>query len=774
MTLKIEFQSDIRGFERVQKVLEENQKALNANADALARLNKEQTALGNGAMDFKGIDSIKNASDAVQKLAKSFDQVMSNQGGMRGFLTTFSRFRKEIGEINKEQGLSILDTMSKQMETLKGNVTTSMDSLKKLRRELKDVDPSQPSFVRDYKQTKYNEAAEFVSVNNELLNKLIIQKMIRQPLLQGPESMFGQQLPGGIGGGMAGFIGGGTNLMRLGSLGGQLAAGAVAANFASKWGLNAMYTDERANNMDYFMQKQVYDSAQSGNIGRNYLRENQVGREGRLLKNINEGDGSFFGTKMGDSTLESILSKTTMGISALFTAIKTGTLPSATRMLTERQQQLAELDSARSDAISTAASRTKSTITGGSFMGLEAGRGFDYVRGLQRTVASRNLSLEEAAPALYEARRFGVEEYAARSGLAKNANETGITDRARTEIFRQQSYGGVGRGGAYNSYGKILSVAGASGIDTSNMSYREAISDVIAQRTMNIAGQVDAGSVNAPFQQALTTMSANNVQLSVPEKISAASNVQNMVQGRMGQTGTMESMGTDFALIELGVKEAPVRAQITQLISAGNTDKAVQYIANLTGKSEATIRSRLNLAKTQADAARKTIFFGSEENAARVEKAAKAAGLSATGAIMSGNANGVLGVAGMTETIEGALPIADDMSKSRKGTPIPKDTTGRQIQGAEARQTEAYMQMTTKLSATATDEAGKLVEVFSGFLSRYRSEIQSKLDEVSNEIKQRSLEQTPMYQNMMKFKEENQSIRTPAGQVKGTNLRDKL
>ncbi len=771
MTLKIEFASDIKGFERVNKVLEENQKALNANADALARLNKEQGVLANGSMDFKGLDSIKNASAAVEKLAKSFDSVMSNQGGMRGFLTTFSGFRKEIGELNKEQGLTILDTMSKQMEGLKGSVTTSMDAVKRLRREMQEAEDSNaPQFVKDYKRSQYTAAAENASSNNELLNKLQIQTMMRRPILQGG---FGPQLPGGVEGGFGGFMGGGTNLMRmLGAVGG-IAAGAYGLNKASQWGLNAMYTENRAENAEYAQNRAIYENAQSGNIGRFYSRSKRIGKEGRLIKNIEEGDGSFFGTWMGDDPVESLLAKAHMGTTALIRGVLTGNRPNSTQMILERQNQMAELDSARNNSIDTIASRTKSVVTGNAFMGLEAGMDFGFARKLQSTLARNNLSIDEASPALFDARRYGVTDFAAVSGLAKSANETGVSDRARSEIFRQQSYNKPNskKTGAYGALGSLLSVAGSSEIDMTNMSYREAISDVMAQRTMNIAGQVDIGSATAPFQNALSSMVNNGVQLSVPERISAANSIQNMIQGRMAQTGTMESMGSDFALMELGVKEAPVRAQISQLIAAGNTDAAVKYIANLTGKDQETIRNRLNLAKTQADTARKVIMFGSEENAQRVESAAKKAGLSATGAIMSGDANGVLGKAGMTETIQQSLPFAKDLSQYRSPVNLPEDTTGRRILGAEASQVDHYTKMTANLQTTATGEADKLVEVFTSFLQQYRNDIQEKLNDVQSEILKTKypevMRETPV-QSLP------QELKNPNGSVKGTYNRSAL
>lgn len=735
MTLKIEFISDIRGFDRVNKVLEETQKILNSNAEALVKMNIEQSKMQSNTFDMKGLDAIKNASFAVQNLAKSFDTVMSNQGGMKGFLNTFSGFRKEISELNKEQGLNVLDIMSKQIETLKGNVTSGMESIKKLRRELEDAEEGrQPQFLKDLKREAYTDTATRVHAENEAMNKLKMQQMMRQPFLQ----FGGPQLPGGVGGGLEGFLGGGTNLMRLMGMLGGIAAAVPFANRAAGMGLNAIYTDQRAENAEFAMQRDVYESAFSGNIGRQFLRANRVGREGRLLRNLEEGDGGFFGTQIGDTKLESFLAKMQMGTSALMNFVFKGQTPNAQQMLTEKQNQMSELDMARQAAINDVAARARAQITSQSFMGLEAGRGFGYVRGLQQDLARQNLTLDEGAPALFDARRFGVEEFAARSGLARSSMVTGVSDRARSEIFRRQAYGGVGRGGAYNDYGRILTVAGASGVDLSNMSYREAISDVVAQRTMNIAGQVDAASVTAPFQQALGALNQAGAPLSTPERIQAAANVQNLVQGRMGQTGSMESMGTDFALMELGVREAPIRAQISQLIAAGNTDKAVTFIKNLTGKSEETIRSRLNLAKTQADQFRKTLFFGSEENAKRVEAAAKAAGLSATGAIMSGDANSVLGVAGATEAIERTMPLERSRAAGVTPTKLAPFTTGEQIKGLEAQRNEFAMQQTAALTSTAKDEAGKLVEVFTGFLAQYRSEIQTKLNEVTNEIRKKA------------------------------------
>ena len=762
MALKIEFVSDIKGYERVQKSLEENQKALNASADAMARLNSEQSKLGSASLDIKGIDAIKNASKSVQDLAKSFDTLMSGNKGIASFTGMFSGLRKEINELNREQGNTILDTMGKQIGSLRDGSQAAIDTVKRLRMELKDLDESnQPDFVKkhlgDQKRAEMAEATSAAQMSNESANKLAIQKMLRQPILgAGADSMGMDYGNSGIGK----FLGD-TSLMRLGKIGGAMVAGTYAARQAGTMGLNMMYGEERMDNAMYREQRGVLSDAQGGNIARLYNQSTGTGHEGRMKRNVENGDG-FFGTKLGDSTAESWMQKLKMLPSILIDSATIGLSGAVKKNMLGLTQEQAALDEARNDAINTSMGRTKGIMTSGSFMGLEAGKGYGYVRGLQSTLAAGNLSLDEAAPALFQARGYGVTDYAARSGLARGSGETGVSDSARGEIFRQQSYNrGSGRN-AYNNYGKILSVASSAGIDTSNMSYREAITDVVTQRTMSMAGQVDAGQVTAPMQQALSIQGGAGVNLSVPERIQQANQVQNTAQGRAGQAGTMMNMALEHKLISAGIRNAFVRQQIIQLVSSGQGKQAAQIISKQTGKSVAEAESLLNDSKKIEDNMRTQVLYGSEAEKKKVEGDFASVGKSSVGMAIGGSATDTMSVKGAGAVYEGTTLLGEDISKGKASTSLPGQVTGRQVKGADAKFDDNLMRMTTALTDKAGSEGDKLVAVFTDYLGKFTSHIQEQLGKVSLENQVARDNASPMVQNMGKFKEQFPMGTTPS------------
>ncbi len=742
MTLKIEFVSDIKGFEKVQKNLEDNQKALNANAEALKRMNDEQAKMASGAFDFKGLTSLRDATKSIQELGKSFDSIMGRSAGTNGVLNFFSGFRKELNELNKEDGLKVLDTMNKQMDTLKGNVSTGTEALKRLRKDLSGLSDSDPPFVREFKEKQYKETAEGVQTSQKLINELTIQNMLRKPIMQ-----FGQtQLPGGSGGAM-GFLDGGTNLMRAGKIAGATMAAVPVAGMAASWALNAEYSDQRGKNEYYNQNMSRLDEARGGSISRNFMDNQGIGKESRFKQRLEGGDGFWF-NKIGDSIGEDIAIKVKAMANGVAGFMR-GKMPSAESLATGVMESGKELDSSRNDSVNRATNVARSIVTSQGFSSMEVGNGYDYARKLNRTMAKQGLTMDEASHALHQGKMWGVTDYAASSGLALSSGETGISDRARGEIMRRQSYGQVGKGGAYNGYGRILSVAGASGIDLSNSAYRESISDVVAQRTMNIAGQVDAGSVTQPFQQALTAMEKGGVKLNDQERISSASNMQSTVAGRFSQAGSMESMGLENALLELGVTNPVDRTSIAQLVGSNQFDRAARLAQSLTNKPMDQVRKALNGAKTMADDLRKSVTGQTKEGEAAYAKV----GLSRDGYTRTGNITSGESIAGQGAVADSLQPF-NEPSKGGASTPLFKKTTAREVATKEVTMNDQLLTMTSQLMTTAGDEGTKVAKIFTDYLVKFRTEIEGQFREVRDEMTDKRFSEMPMTQNIVNYQQQ--------------------
>lgn len=733
MPLKISFESDLKGFERVERALRDQEKLLNANADAVERLQKAQSGMNKEAFDIGQSRGLKEAADQMKNLTGALDSLQANQSGFRAFLNNFTEFRKELEDISKVQSGEIFGAIDTQIDTLKKSLAGSTQLTKNLRQEISQLRAEGKTEEASKATEQLRQVETQALTERRLLQDARLQRAYRTPLLEnlGLPSM-------GIG----------SLQQIMGRAPGIMAAGYAmnkAADFAFQF--EAMGPEQAANFM-YRQQMSVLDAARQGNIGRLFLREQGLGREGRLMSRLEgrsdalagrEGFFSRIGAEMslGDDLTESLSLGVRRAFKGMYNTITGREIErfGGNKAYTDSQllEEASTMDARKQDVINRMTSQARQLYTNPSFARFETGLGFEGVQSITRRLNAGNVTFAEAQSVLRDAERYGITDRIAGTRLVRGLDELGLTETARRQLIRQQAYRpGEGAESQYNLIGQIFAGARARGV-TMNAATREAISNVIGQQVGQFAGQVDMNQIAAPLMGAMGAMQETGVNLVGQERVQGAQAIQSFVQSRGQQAGTMESMAIETTLIRLGVRNPVARSQIAQLLTRGQAQSAARIVSRITNQPVDQVLQQLREAMGNVGQFRRQILAGSDEEYQTLQAAFSKEGRSFLGAAMSGDVGSQLAVAGMGEAVE----QFDLFGAAQTGTlkpELPGTTAARGIRGAEARlETEAMRQadrMAQRVGTEGQTAGQNIVSLFTSFSDSMIKEVRDGLNEV--------------------------------------------
>lgn len=285
MTLKISFESDIKGFERVERALKSQQDILNQNADAVERLQKAQQGLSKESTDIKGMEGLRATSNQIKDLTGALDQLVKSQSGLKGFMNIFGDFGREIGKLRMESGTQIFKSMGDQIEALKNNMRGTSEMMSRLRTEIDTA--------------KAEGRADDAQAASEQLRGLTVSQMGQTSLLRGlqwdrfkhkeilaPGGAGGAMIPGG---GLGQFLLGGTSLARLGMIGGGIGAAIYGSAAAARWGLAVSETGMREDMSLYRRRMDILRSGAAGDPGRKIMLDLGAGYESDYMSTVGKG-----------------------------------------------------------------------------------------------------------------------------------------------------------------------------------------------------------------------------------------------------------------------------------------------------------------------------------------------------------------------------------------------------------------------------------------------------------------------------------------------------
>ena len=649
MSLKISFESDIKGFERVQRALESQEKILNQNADAVERLQKAQSGLTDQALNIKGMESIKGTEKQIKDLTQSLDTLSSKRGGLTGFLNIFSDFGGELKKLNAEASVGIFKTMTGQVDTLKASMSGTSQLIKNLRNEINEATAAGKGKEAAQKTQQLDQLTTKQMAEGELLRDLQKNVILNAPLL----ARAGQP-PGGDGT-MAGFLGGGTSLNRLGALMTRMMGVMAGVGTAATVGTKFLEGEERGAEATFNREMALARGAMSGDVGRLYMQRRGIGEEAALVEDglVTNRDGSVDATTMFRSLRLATkrLDPRNIGVSN-------------EELLVEEQNRRANLDQRKRFAINEATKQEMALAADPRIMNLEMQYGYGGSRGLLNTFLSRGIAIDQATPAMERLARQGLrlsgdgrssqaelnlrtqrtrleameeelrelrprtsgregrnrqnratklegqieEQRAALEEAQKQRDElrqsTGlggiadligsrneallVTDRVKEQLARQAVLDQQqGRG---LSAGRLRAdLAQTRGNLGANARTPAAVATAMADYAAQLQGQTVGYRTTMESVTQTAGMAAqaigNDPSLTAMERFQTAMSTQGRLQEDIGRGGGAMNMATDMALINLGITDFGDRANINKLLQE-NPDRAAALAASLLGAED--------------------------------------------------------------------------------------------------------------------------------------------------------------------------------------------
>ena len=689
MSLKISFESDLKGFERVQSALKEQEKILNSNADAVERLKKAQSGMAGEAVDMGKNHSMKEAAKQMETLTGAFDSLQKNQSGFRAFLNNFTDFKKELKDISAIKSGDVFGAIELNIDTLKKSLTGSVTAAKDLRAEVAQLKAEGKNAEASKAQSQLSAVEDQALQERRMLQDAQMKKMWRQPLLGGP--------PGGSGigsvslGGIAKF---GAKALGVGTAVYQGAKAISKLHDQYGWG------SERGVIAEYNQAMSIQGQAEQGNVARALMRKSAFGAESRYMDR--RGDSIWGG---GDSFVDNI----GLGFKAVS---KWAQGKKAGQIKVELENERSQYDEATQKAINFSATTSKRLVTSKGFAGSEATYGYQASEGLVRAANAGGVTWDQAQNTLGQAARYGGVDFQKRmlgSKFVLPSEETGYSQKAVSEGIRQSAYSKVDQADLFD---RIAGSAGKSGLELSTQN-RQQLSGIIAEKAGQFAGQVDMGQIAAPMLNTMQAMQGAGMDLQGGDMVAGAKEISSFAQGRAQQAGSMEGMALEKTLIDLGIKNASTRRQIIDLYTNNQGPKAVSIIAQITGKSKEEVNKALGASQTLANEFRKDVLGYSETDI----KAFEDKGVDLVGQTLGGVGSAMAVPGGSDAVAAAGAGMGDeaDLSESSPTGATTKRKIGKSEASKESSALDSISQVADLLKVEGGNTGEKLASIFTGY-----------------------------------------------------------
>jgi len=291
MSMKIEFSTDIQGFERLERALQQQTKLLNELSAATKGVSQAQAEMGKMEQSVKGWEGLKGTSKDINELVSSLNTLTKSQSGLKGFISSFGDFGKEMKEITKLASGEVFNNLNKQIDNLSTSLTSKVNDIKRLSNEIQQ-DKSEGR--REDAQAKEVERSQLVA--QSLAQKSMLGDARHAQFMHSPigQFMFGGPGRGGqavgimktvgariAGGFMAGYGGGAMVMGGIGSM-----------------GAGAMEMERRSYANMFKYEQELYQQAAGGNAAR--LSRLMSGRsaEGQFMTGADTGENTFRNMKL--------------------------------------------------------------------------------------------------------------------------------------------------------------------------------------------------------------------------------------------------------------------------------------------------------------------------------------------------------------------------------------------------------------------------------------------------------------------------------------------
>ena len=591
--MKISFESDIKGFERVSQALTAQKQLIDESAAAMKRLSDAKGGMGKVEEDTKGNESLRTTAKRIEDLTGALSTLTKSQSGLKGFMDLFGGFSKQLGDFNKSASTSIIDTMTKQIDLLKGSITSAGDTLKKLQADIKITKAYGRPEAAAALEAEEAELGVKRSAEIGMLHQLQRTKFMNQP-------RFGTGL---------GFSELGKGL--AGSYGLALTASAVGDVVANK-ALNYEYSGDRASTSQFNRELSVGQAAQGGNISRQMMIDRGLGVEGGFRKSMILGEGDTLDTTAGGSFFEE------MRLRARHTkGMLTGDFRTYRELVEERGQELRPLDAKLSYARDQAGSMMQNLARNPTFDALSRKVGLGEAARLMGSITAGGATKEEGLSTLRYMTAYGTNNafrnisdaetrpvtgtsqedifYNDPRAIFTAQRKMGISDRATQELSRQVYYNPASAG----NLGMAMGAMGEKGPRT--VEAGSMMADYVTGRQAKFetgaTSAMEVGGVAAATTAALDQNTIGQPKLDAITATKAGIQAAEFVSGNIAQPGNLASEAQTQALYSLGIRNPLAVGQIQQLISQGQLSKVVKLIHGINpDASSEDIMNKINKA----------------------------------------------------------------------------------------------------------------------------------------------------------------------------------
>jgi hypothetical protein len=636
--MKISFDVGIQGFERVSRVLQDQQKLINDNAQAFNNLTGAKAALGKTEVETKGFESIKASAVGINDLVKAFDTLTRSQSGLQGFMGLFGQFNKQLADFSRESSTSIFKGMQNQVAELKKSVTDTtslVDNAKSRAAAFRVSGDTNLAIAWDQEAARQGVAG---ITQQNMLNTLQRQTFMRTPISQ----LMG--VPGQIMG-----LEGGPSIMGLmggaAKIGSGVMIGSYIGNQIMSASEQAYYAPEKAAASTFQQQMSIAQQAASGSTGRSFMLSNRIGLESQYvngpvgtwgqiragfqaginpmnwptiatnpqavfdqyevkkrneLAEYDQPTSARFG--MGQNVIQSMfasegytnlervmgLNTTRRGVAA--NLLGGGDISRAAMPAEEAMKYIGAISMYGGSAL-TGNGQAAATVRAAEYRETQARGAFgDATRsGDAELLRKATESLERAVREVAEA-RLSASGSVQRLGRYYNMSDRAINEQARQEFYNPNAAMDIGR-----AYGAAFPGPVRAGTPEAMQMYGDFITKL---QQGNQIGETDTGVAAMPAADIMARLQSIPGKKYDEPAIAAAG-----IQGQQAATGTISNpasmQGTAFrmSLMRLGVTSPGMIANITTLMQSGQTDKAIALIkadSKRSGLTDDQIHSGIN------------------------------------------------------------------------------------------------------------------------------------------------------------------------------------
>ncbi len=628
--MKISFDVGIQGFERVSRVLQDQQKLINYNAQAFNNLAGAKAALGKTEVETKGFESIKASAAGINDLVKAFDTLTRSQSGLQGFMGLFGQFNKQLADFSRESSASIFKGMQNQIAELKKGVADTaglVENAKSRATAFRASGDTNLAIAWDQEASRQGVAG---ITQQNMLRSLQRQTFMRTPIGQFMGESGGPSIAG-ITGGVAKFAG-----------------GAMIAGYLANQTINAIqaaeFLPEKVATSAFKQQFNIAQATASGKTGRQFMLENGIGAEAEFNNSI--GGGWFQPIRSFANAFSSP--------SNLLSAV-VNPMAHYQQDLIQRREELAAYGTPQATAFETGqgivqtmgqnanyanmertlglngarASFMANMVAGGGMAraAMPAEEALKYAQGLSmyggvgassaqtarvlaaeqnETYARNNVaatekyhepelmrkateSLEKAVRELTDA-RLSAGGAATRLGRYYNMSDRAINEQQRQAFYNPSAAVNVGQ-----SYGAAFPGPVRAGTPEAMQMYGDFLTKL---QSGNQLGSIDTGVAAMPAADIMARLqSIPGKKYDEPLVAAAGIQGQQSATGAISNPASMQGTAFRMSLMRLGVTSPGMIANISTLIQSGDTGKAMELIkasSKRSGLTDDQIRSGIN------------------------------------------------------------------------------------------------------------------------------------------------------------------------------------